>query len=124
MGDALGFTKEDTATIMSDVLIIVPTSPISRSDKRPTMMTVVFSGGDKATKFRKCARPQNITVSGKTIRVKMRPGHVATFTHKRDELMKEGARLKKERKEEIDAYFSKIKSGDKNLRHAERRQES
>ena len=43
----------------------------------------------------------------------MRPTIIASFTAKRDELMKEGARIKKARKEEIDEWFNKVKNGDK-----------
>ena len=50
---------------------------------------------------------------GKPTRVKVRPTIIALFTAKRDELMKEGARIKKARKEEIDEWFNKVKNGDK-----------
>ena len=114
MTEALGYTTSDSNAILKGTEIIFPTSPTARSEKRPQVLTILFNTGEFSSTFRNNARPRNIMAGGKRFVVKIRPGNVASFAMKRDTLMKEGARLKKERKEEIDAWFDKIRRGDKN----------
>lgn len=82
--EAAGLTQADAGHVMAQIEIAFLTTPTMRSDKRPPALTLVFESDFNCLKLRQHTKPRNVIANGKTMRIKIKPGGVASFNNSGD----------------------------------------